>query len=265
MSDQLIAYLSEQLKQRRWSQRTLAMYADISPNTVSYAMQGKTIPDPETIEKMARALNVDAYHMLRLAGHVEGPRQSIADPRVSLLAQRVDALPSDVRQRVVPALDAVIDAMVGPVAEALGRFVGRLLEGVAPLTSISELSFELARAFGATWAEAGVVADKVGALAGSAQALLGPIISAVTQFVSWKDVLAVLAVNVASVLLPALAAVVTAVAPVIAVFAGMVLAVLGTIVVALYALSSYKEATSFLALVVWAFSALSVAPVLRGG
>ena len=116
MSDQLIAYLSEQLKQRRWSQRTLAMYADISPNTVSYAMQGKTIPDPETIEKMARALNVDAYHMLRLAGHVEGPRQSIADPRVSLLAQRVDALPSDVRQRVVPALDAVIDAMVGPVA-----------------------------------------------------------------------------------------------------------------------------------------------------
>lgn len=39
---------------------------------------------------------------------------------------------------------------------------------------------------------------------------------------------------------------------------GMVLAVLGTIVVALYALSSYKEATSFLALVVWAFSALSL-------
>lgn len=78
MSDQLIEYLSEQLQKRRWSQRTLAMYAGISPNTVSYAMQGKTIPDPETIEKLARALGVDEYHMLRLAGHVEGPRQSNA-------------------------------------------------------------------------------------------------------------------------------------------------------------------------------------------
>lgn len=48
-------------------------------------------------------------------------------------------------------------------------------------------------------------------------AFLEPIITAVTQFVSWQDVLMALGVAIAAVVLPALYAIVTAVAPVIAV------------------------------------------------
>jgi len=55
--------------------------------------------------------------------------------------------------------------------------------------------------------------------------VLGPIAQAVTSFVSWKDVLVVLGIAIASVVIPVLWGIIQVVAPIVAVFAGLVLAV----------------------------------------
>jgi hypothetical protein len=67
--------------------------------------------------------------------------------------------------------------------------------------------------------------DAVTSIKDRIMAVLGPITSAIGQFVSWKDVLIVLAGVVASIVIPILWGIVTAAAPVIAVFAALVGAV----------------------------------------
>ena len=54
-NNQLPSYLKEQLERRKWSGRTLAMYAAVSHSTVARAVRGTHVPDPENIRKIATA------------------------------------------------------------------------------------------------------------------------------------------------------------------------------------------------------------------
>jgi transcriptional regulator with XRE-family HTH domain len=119
MSESLASFLQRELNRRGWSGRTLAMYADLSPNTIARAVRGESVPDTDTIRKIAVVLEVDETHLLRLAGHVEETPHALSDPSVLAIAYRLEDLAPDVRLRAIQAMDAMIDvAGPGSVSEA---------------------------------------------------------------------------------------------------------------------------------------------------
>ena len=112
MSLSLSDYLQAELRRRGWSRRTLAMYADISADTAARAVRGDSVPDTETIRKIAAALQVDEVYLLRLAGHVEETPQGLSDPSIIDLAQRLEGLSPEERERVLRAINATMEAVV---------------------------------------------------------------------------------------------------------------------------------------------------------
>jgi transcriptional regulator with XRE-family HTH domain len=63
-------WLADELKTRAWSSSELARRAGISQSSVSNVLTGKQIPGLEFCKGVARALNVPADQLLRLAGHL---------------------------------------------------------------------------------------------------------------------------------------------------------------------------------------------------
>ena len=108
-NNQLPSYLKEQLERRKWSGRTLAMYAGVSHSTVARAIRGTHIPDPENLCKIAIALEVTETYLLRLAGHVSTPPTSEFHPSATYIAQRLSKLPKGVRESAIETVGAVVD------------------------------------------------------------------------------------------------------------------------------------------------------------
>lgn len=108
-NNQLPNYLKEQLKRRKWSGRTLAMYAGVSHSTIARAIRGTHVPSPENLAKIAIALEVSPLHLLRLAGHLDALPASEFDPSASYIAQRLSKLPKTVRESAIETVGAVVD------------------------------------------------------------------------------------------------------------------------------------------------------------
>ncbi len=104
-------YLRPELKQRGWSGRTLALKAGIGTNTVSRAIRGDGIPQPDTIHKMATALELDQRLLLGLAGHLDSERPVQLDPAAVQIAQRLSVLPDPMRVKTISAFGSMLDAM----------------------------------------------------------------------------------------------------------------------------------------------------------
>lgn len=108
-NNQLPNYLKEQLKRRKWSGRTLAMYAGVSHSTVARAVNGTHVPGPENLAKIAIALEVTPLYLLRLAGHIDPPPASEFHPSATYIAQRLSKLPREVRESAIETVGAVVD------------------------------------------------------------------------------------------------------------------------------------------------------------
>lgn len=115
MENALVRFLEEQLRRRGWSGRAFSGYAQVSNDTVARTLRGESIPEPDTIRKFARALEVDESYLLRLAGHLEETPAGLNDPGVIALAYRLEDLPPDMRLRAMQAMDAMLE-MAGPVS-----------------------------------------------------------------------------------------------------------------------------------------------------
>ncbi len=115
-NNQLPAYLKEELKRRKWSGRTLAMYAGVSHSTIARAVRGTHIPDTENLRKIAIALEVAETHLLRLAGHVAAPPDSEFDPSAAYIAQRLSKLPKEIRESAIETVGAVVDNIYGIIS-----------------------------------------------------------------------------------------------------------------------------------------------------
>jgi transcriptional regulator with XRE-family HTH domain len=92
------------------SQTWLAKQAKTTQPTISRIIRGVHIPAPDTIEAIAKALEIDAFYLLRLAGLPVATTKA-RDPTVEYLADRLDALPPPVRDEAVDALGALLDAI----------------------------------------------------------------------------------------------------------------------------------------------------------
>ena len=112
-NNQLPSYLKEELKRRKWSGRTLAMYAGVSHSTIARAVRGTHVPDTENLRKIAIALEVAETHLLRLAGHVAAPPDSEFDPSALYIAQRLSNLPKEIRESAIETVGSVVDNIYG--------------------------------------------------------------------------------------------------------------------------------------------------------
>lgn len=108
-NNKLPTYLKEELRRRKWSGRTLAMYAGVSHSTVARAIRGTHVPGPENLAKIATALEVTTLNLLRLAGHIDAPPASECDPSATYIAQRLSKLPKTVRESAIETVGAVVD------------------------------------------------------------------------------------------------------------------------------------------------------------
>lgn len=102
--------IQKHLERLSWSQRTLAHDAGVGHATISRLIRGTHNPSPETLDAIAKALGVDTLHLMRLAGLPLPPSKVERDPSVEYIAQRLDALPAEMRERAVDVVGGIVDA-----------------------------------------------------------------------------------------------------------------------------------------------------------
>ncbi|MGB0385525.1 MAG: helix-turn-helix domain-containing protein [Ardenticatenaceae bacterium] len=103
--------LQKYLERRGWSRRRLAEEAGVDVSTVSRMMRGIQQPTHKTVQLIADALEVDPFHLKRIAGlRVQQPRKA-RNPSVEYLAQRLDDLPPEIQEQAIEALGAQLDVI----------------------------------------------------------------------------------------------------------------------------------------------------------
>jgi len=128
-----VSELGDEIKrireERGISQRTLARKAGVSNTTLAYIEAGETNPRPDTLEKIATALNISYEELLIKAGYLspDNKENKVPEPSDSLqveatkhplarLIAKFEALPPEY-QRVALAL---AEAQIDKLAELAG-------------------------------------------------------------------------------------------------------------------------------------------------
>lgn len=106
----LTDYLKEELENRGWSIRNLAGKAEMSSSGLSAMLRGKSQPTAETLARLAEVLSIDKSHLLRLTGYLDTTKEEEMDAASIYIAQRLDKLPTETREKAVQAINSVIDA-----------------------------------------------------------------------------------------------------------------------------------------------------------
>src|SRR5687768_6043535 len=79
LTNKLLELLYEARKRKGWTVRDLAAAADISPSYVSLIENGHKSPDPATLERIGRALDVEPRllrALVTLQGHPRDPQEA---------------------------------------------------------------------------------------------------------------------------------------------------------------------------------------------
>lgn len=141
------------------------------------------------------------------------------------LAPLGDAL-LGIGEKIMPKVLGAVEKLapiVEKVAGAVGGFIEALVSGGDPVEALTALLSTLGEMLGLTDGEiAGIVATAQSLIAGlqeagaQVSAFLAPVLEAIAGFVSWKDILIILAGVLLATVVPAIIGVVTALAPIIA-------------------------------------------------
>lgn len=107
----LADYLSEAIQKRGWSLRHLAGRAELSSGGLSEIVRGLRVPEVQTVEKLADALEVDRLHLLRLLSLSEGETaEPEIQPEALYIARRLSELPPHLYDQAVDAVGGQVDA-----------------------------------------------------------------------------------------------------------------------------------------------------------
>jgi len=212
-------------------QRTAAMATMFGSDAMraAAALAGMTEEEYAALQSTmgeTSAADAAAVRMDNLAGVME------------IIGGVIDSVQLQIGQALLPTLRLLADSFLGlsnKVAPLVVAFFGRFSEALARIapvfqnviTAVSSGGFmELFAVFedgssyvGAFLEALGYTEDQANSMAASFIALVEPIITAVSQFVSWKDVLIALGIAIASVVLPLIWSLIAALFPIIAVFA----------------------------------------------
>lgn len=126
-------WLANELKTRAWSSSELARRADISQSSVSNVLTGKQIPGLEFCKGVAKALDLPADRLLRLAGHLDYmPEEVVEEQEAVRLFRTLNAQMRGVALSVLRALQS------GVSQAGLGSASG-------PRTIVERMALDLAR------------------------------------------------------------------------------------------------------------------------
>lgn len=117
------------------SQRWLEEQSGITQATVSRLIHGKHRPSPETLEALARPLGVAPVYLFRLAGLSIPAGQY--DPEAAYIAQRLTALPLELRKEAIDALSIQLDT----IYKAAG-IIGRKQPTQTPEVPITQVKYD---------------------------------------------------------------------------------------------------------------------------
>ncbi len=101
-------WLQAEMDKHQWSQADLARYADLSRAVINKLLNGRTYPQPTTLDAIARALKIPAETIYRRAGLL--PRASVQDAYTAELIHKLSLI-KDAQRKVTALrlLDALID------------------------------------------------------------------------------------------------------------------------------------------------------------
>jgi transcriptional regulator with XRE-family HTH domain len=107
------------------TQQWLAEQTGVRQATISRILNGKQAPTFFTLDKIAKALEVDPLHLMRVAGLPLPPDSSDIDPEIEYIAQRLAVLPPTLRQAALAAIRSQVEAW-HQVAELRSQLVARI-------------------------------------------------------------------------------------------------------------------------------------------
>ena len=138
--DEFREWLASELKKRAWSSSELARRAGISQSSVSNVLGGKQVPGLEFCKGVAKALDMPADRLLRLAGHLAYVPPPVAEEQEAVrLFRTLNAQMRAVALSVLRALqsgvsEAELAAKEGPrsIVERMAQDIARDLEELPP-------------------------------------------------------------------------------------------------------------------------------------
>lgn len=106
-------FLAELMVKHDYTNRSLAAAAGVSESAVRNLLKvgvesGAKDPDAKTLSLVAKALDVDALRLFRLAGYIP-PMPAAHSVRADYLAEIFDELPSEKQDAVLGVLEAMVD------------------------------------------------------------------------------------------------------------------------------------------------------------
>lgn len=124
-------WLADELKQRAWSSSELARRAGISQSSVSNVLTGKQIPGLEFCKGVAKALDLPADRLLRLAGHLAYvPEPVVEEQEAVRLFRTLDEHMRGVALSVLRALQSGVLQM-SPAESSPRTIVERMAQEIA--------------------------------------------------------------------------------------------------------------------------------------
>ena len=101
-------WLHEEMEKRQWSQADLARNSDLSRAVINKLLNGRTYPQPTTLDAIARALKIPVETTYRKAGLL--PPVSQTDAYTAEIAYKLSLIKDPQRKSTaLRLLDAMID------------------------------------------------------------------------------------------------------------------------------------------------------------
>ena len=128
-------FITDLMAKHNHTNRSLAAAAGVSESAIRNLLKvgqekGAKDPDARTLSLVAKALDVDALRLFRLAGYIP-PEPSAHSIRADYLAEMFDVLPTEKQDAVLGVLDAMIDQPAGRIAiQEMRQNPSNLLAGI---------------------------------------------------------------------------------------------------------------------------------------
>lgn len=128
-------FIADLMTKHDHTNRSLAATAGVSESAIRNLLKvgmekGAKDPDARTLSLVAKALDVDALRLFRLAGYIP-PEPSAHSIRADYLAEMFDMLPTEKQDAVLGVLEAMIDQPVGREAiQEMRKNPENLLSGI---------------------------------------------------------------------------------------------------------------------------------------
>jgi transcriptional regulator with XRE-family HTH domain len=101
-------WLHQEMEKRQWSQADLARYADLSRAVINKLLNGRTYPQPTTLDAIARALKIPVETTYRKAGLL--PKTPVSEDYAAEIIHKLSLIKDAQRKATaLRLLDALID------------------------------------------------------------------------------------------------------------------------------------------------------------